>query len=161
MTPQETTRGRRKFQPSTAGHSDLCPQLLTVALNGPLFFGSLEAVEKSLKRIRKTHHRQKHWVFTLKTASKIDLAGADFLIDLIRELKQQGGSLRIVVQSDTLIKSLHRLHVIEELGEGMVYTSKHEAVTDATNDLDKHICKGCLREVFQECDALRDAELID
>jgi hypothetical protein len=39
-----------------------------------------------------------------------------------------------------------------------MYSSKFEAVNAATKDFDEHICKGCLREMFVECDRLREAE---
>ncbi len=159
ISPIDAPNGQRKFRAIGKPAPDLCPQLLIMRLDGPLFFGSVEAVEKRIKEIRKLHKRQKHWVFTMKAAGKIDLAGADLLIKTIREIKADGGSFRIVAHFDPLIKSLDRLHVLDELGEDMMYSSKFEAVTAATEDLDKHICKGCLREMFVECDSLRDADV--
>lgn len=158
MSAVQSESGRRKFRAIGKSKSDLCPQLLTLRLDGPLFFGSVETVEKRLKDIRKLYKRQKHWIFTMRSGGKIDLAGADLLIKTIREIKADGGTFRIVAHFDPLIKSLERLHVTDELGAGMLYTSKFEAVADATQDLDNHICKGCLLEMFAECDGLRDAE---
>jgi SulP family sulfate permease len=159
ITPQETGTGQRRFHTVGTPAPELCPQLLIMRLDGPLFFGSVEAVEKRLKEIRKTHKRQKHWVFTMKSVGKIDLAGADLLIKVIREIKADGGSFRIVAHFEPLIKSLDRLHVLDELGADKLYSSKYEALAAATQDLDKHICKGCLREIFKECDSLRDADV--
>jgi SulP family sulfate permease len=42
------------------------------------------------------------------------------------------------------------------LGADKMYNSKFEAINAATKDFDVHICKGCLREMFVECDRLRD-----
>ena len=159
ISPIQSANGRRKFLPISSPTSDMCPQLLIMRLDGPLFFGSVETVEKRLKTIRKMYKRQKHWVFTMKSGGKIDLAGADLLIKVIRDVKADGGTFRIVAHFEPLIKSLDRLHVLDELGEGNLYSSKFEAVADATQDLDKHICKGCLREMFVECDSLREADV--
>jgi SulP family sulfate permease len=159
ITPMMSANGQRKFHAVGTPVPELCPQLLIMRLDGPLFFGSVEAVEKRLKIIRKTHKRQKHWVFTMKSVGKIDLAGADLLIKVIREIKADGGSFRIVAHFEPLIKSLDRLHVLDELGQDKLYSSKFEALAAATQDLDKHICKGCLRDIFVECDTLRETEI--
>ena len=71
---------------------------------------------------------------------------------------KRGGTFRIVAHFEPLIKSLERLHVLDELGKDKMYSSKFEAVNAATKDFDEHICKGCLREMFVECDRLREAE---
>jgi SulP family sulfate permease len=159
ITPTVSANGQRKFHAVGTPFPDLCPQLLIMRLDGPLFFGSVEAVEKRIKAIRKSHKRQKHWIFTMKSVGKIDLAGADLLIKVIREIKADGGSFRIVAHFEPLIKSLERLHVLDELGHDQLYSSKFEALAAATQDLDKHICKGCLREIFVECDTLRDSDI--
>ena len=106
----------------------------------------------------KQNSKQKHWVLALKAVGKIDLAGADLLIKTIREVKARGGTFRIVAHFEPLIKSLERLHVLDELGKDKMYSSKFEAVNAATKDFDEHICKGCLREMFVECDRLRETE---
>ena len=95
----------------------------------------------------------------MKSVGKIDLAGADLLIKMIRDIKADGGTFRIVAHFEPLIKSLDRLHVLDELSEDKLYSSKFEALAAATQDLDKHICKGCLRDIFVECDTLRESEV--
>ena len=125
----------------------------------PTFFlVQLNMWKKRLKEIHKQNIKQKHWVLALKAVGKIDLAGADLLIKTIREVKARGGTFRIVAHFEPLIKSLERLHVLDELGKDKMYSSKFEAVNAATKDFDEHICKGCLREMFVECDRLREAE---
>lgn len=158
IAPIEHGNGQRKFRDIGALANDLCPQVLIMRLDGPLFFGSVEHVEKRLKQIYKQNSKQKHWVLALKAVGKIDLAGADLLIKTIREVKARGGTFRIVAHFEPLIKSLERLHVLDELGIDKIYSSKFEAINDATKDFDEHICKGCLREIFVECDQLRDAD---
>ena len=156
IAPIQQGNGQRKFRDIGTLASDLCPQVLIMRLDGPLFFGSVEHVEKRLKQIYNQNLRQKHWVLALKSVGKIDLAGADLLIKTIRDVKERGGSFRIVAHFEPLIKSLERLHVLDELGKGMLYSSKFEAINAATKDFDNHVCKGCLREMFVECDRLRD-----
>ncbi|MBE9476629.1 MAG: SulP family inorganic anion transporter [Proteobacteria bacterium] len=148
--------GGRKFRDVEAHDQAQCPQLVTFRLDGPLYFGSVEHVEHKIKKMRRESPKQIHMLLYLKGVGKIDLAGADLLIETIREVKSKGGSFRIVALFPPLISSLRKLHVIDELGEDHLFSSKGEAVADATKYLDRKICKLCLKDVFTECDEIRD-----
>lgn len=150
--------GSRKFRNVERANLTECPQLLTFRLDGPLYFGSVENVAKDYKKISARNPRQIHKLLYLKGMGKIDLAGADFLINAAREAKAEGGSFRIVALFPPLVASLHRFHVIDEIGEDHLFPSKSEAVAAAMSDLDRGICEGCLRDVFWECDAVMRAE---
>jgi SulP family sulfate permease len=144
--------GSRKFRNVERSNLSECPQLVTFRLDGPLYFGSVENVAKEYKKITSRNPRQKHKLLYMKGIGKIDLAGADFLINAAREAKAEGGSFRIVALFPPLVASLHRFHVIDEIGENHLFPSKSEAVVDAMSDLKRGICEGCLRDVFWECD---------
>ena len=154
--PVSMPSGERKFRDVVAHDIEQCPQLVTFRLDGPLYFGSVEHVEHKIKKMRRENPKQIHMILYLKGVGKIDLAGADLLIDTIREVKTKGGSFRIVALFPPLISSLRKLHVIDELGEDHLFSSKGEAVSDATKDLNRKICKICLKDVFRECDEIRD-----
>jgi SulP family sulfate permease len=154
--PVVSPSGERKFRDAELHNLEQCPQLVTFRLDGPLYFGSVEHVERKIKEMRRNNPGQKHMIFYLKGVGKIDLAGADLLIETIREVKSKGGSFRIVALFPPLISDLRKFHVLEELGEDHLFNSKGEAVSDATKDLDRKICKACLRDVFMECDSIRD-----
>ncbi|GHA51651.1 sulfate transporter [Amylibacter ulvae] len=157
--PMVAANGDRKFRDAVKNDLEQCPQLVSLSIDGPLYFGSVEHVEKRLKRIRRRNPRQINMVLYLKGGGKVDLAGADLLISVIREVRSVGGSFRIVANVQTLIDSLERLHVIDELGPQKLFHSKGEAVADATRDFNLRVCKACIRDVFRECDRLRDTEL--
>jgi SulP family sulfate permease len=156
--PVTSPSGDRKFRDAIAHDLDQCPQLVTFRLDGPLYFGSVEHIERKIKEMRRSKPSQIHMGLYLKGVGKIDLAGADLLIETIREVKSKGGSFRIVAMFPPLINSLRKLHVIDELGEDHLFSSKGEAVSDATKDLNRSVCKVCLKDVFRECDDIRDEE---
>jgi len=156
--PYIDDKGDRKFRNVATLGLKQCPQLVSLRLDGPLFFGSVEHVENKIKELRKQHPGQVHMVLYLKGMGKIDLAGADLLIKHIREMKAAGGSFRIVAIFPPLLRSLERFHVIEELGKGNLHSSKGDAVAEATKQLNFDICKICMLDVFRECDRNRDAE---
>ncbi|MCP5073093.1 MAG: SulP family inorganic anion transporter [Rhodobacteraceae bacterium] len=157
--PRVSPDGSRKFRNAELHNLPECPQMVSFRLDGALYFGSVEHVERRIKQMRAKRPGQIHMILYLKGGGKIDLAGADLLISVIRDVKSQGGSFRIVALFPPLIKALHRFHVIEELGEDRLLVSKGEAVKEAMTDLDRSICATCSKNVYQECAVMsgRDA----
>lgn len=149
--PVVTATGRRKFRNADMHDIAECPQIVTIRLDGPLYFGSVEHVEHEFKKMRRKRPGQKHVIFYLKGVGKVDLAGADFLIHAIRTVREEGGSFHIVALFPPLLESLRRFHVIEEIGEDHLHISKGDALAATIPEIDKHICEGCTKRVFLEC----------
>lgn len=152
--PMVAPDGARRFKNADRNQLTECPQILTFRLDGPLYFGSIDHVEKQYKRLRARNPRQKHLVLYLKGMGRVDLAGADFLIRIIRETQEAGGSFRIVAAFPPMVESLRRFQVVDELGESNLIESKGDAVMLAMCDIDRNICEGCLRDVYRECDTV-------
>lgn len=152
--PVVTSSGRRKFRNADLHTIPECPQVVTVRLDGPLYFGSVEHVQDEWKRMRAVRPSQKHVIFYLKGVGKIDLAGADFLLSGIREIRAQGGSFHIVALFPPLLESLRRFHVIEEIGDDHLHISKGDALAAVLPQIDHEICRACTRRVFLECKTL-------
>ena len=157
-TPVVSRSGRRKFRNADLHNLPECPQILSVRLDGPLYFGSVEHVEREFRRIERTRYDQKHVVLYLKGVGEIDLAGADLLIEEIREIKRRGGSFEIVALYPPLLRRLRRFHVIEEIGEDNLHISKGDAIAAAIKRVDPEICRKCRARVFLECKELAGAE---
>ncbi|MBT0956157.1 SulP family inorganic anion transporter [Alphaproteobacteria bacterium KMM 3653] len=149
--------GLRKFREMTDAKTQKCPQLMILALNGPLFFGSVDHVGSRIKKLRKENPKQVHMVLILTGVGKLDLAGADLLKATALDLQANGGSFGIVATYPPLIEALRRFGVNDVIGADGVSVSKGVAISRATARLDKKICKVCLKDVFGECDSLRDA----
>ena len=149
--PVVTASGRRKFRNADMHDIPECPQIVTIRLDGPLYFGSVEHVEHEFEKMRRKRPGQAHVIFYLKGVGKIDLAGADFLIHAIREVRAKGGSFHIVALFPPLLESLRRFHVIEEIGDDHLHISKGDALAAAIEELDLDTCATCTKRVFLEC----------
>jgi len=152
--PVVTASGRRKFRNADMHGIPECPQIVTIRLDGPLYFGSVEHVEREFERVRAQRSAQKHIIFYLKGVGKIDLAGADFLIHAIHSVREAGGSFHIVALFPPLLESLRRFHVLAEVGEDHLHVSKGDALAAAISQIDLEICRVCSKRVFLECSAL-------
>lgn len=152
--PVISASGRRKFRNADLHGVPECPQLVSVRLDGPLYFGSVEHVEAEWKALRAKRSKQIHVIFYLKGVGKIDLSGADFLIHAIREIRAEGGTFRVVALFPPLLECLRRFHVLEEIDEDCLHISKGDAVGAAVQQLDHSICAACTKRVFTECGEL-------
>ncbi|MEM1300905.1 MAG: SulP family inorganic anion transporter [Pseudomonadota bacterium] len=156
--PVVTPSGRRKFRNADMHGVPECPQIVTIRLDGPLYFGSVDHVEVEMEKMRAKRPSQIHVIFYLKGVGKIDLAGADFLIHQIREIRAAGGSFHVVALFPPLLESLRRFHVIEEIGEDHLHISKGDALAAAIAEIDHGVCAGCAKRVFLECAQLPGTE---
>ncbi|KNG94950.1 sulfate transporter [Pseudaestuariivita atlantica] len=155
--PVQTVGGNRKFADVTTTDQVECPQVVVIRVTGALYFGSVDNVSRAIKSAMAARPRQVNVVLYLKSVRKLDLAAGDMLIELIRSVRAAGGEIHLVAGTHELHRSLERFHVIDELGPGHIHDSKTEAVVATmTHHFKRRICQGCIREVFRECDALRD-----
>jgi len=149
--PTVTPSGRRKFRNADLHGIAECPQIVTVRLDGPLYFGSVEHVEAAWNRLRQHRAGQVHVIFYLKGVGKIDLAAADFLIQISREMRAAGGSFHIVALFPPLLEGLRRFHVLDEIGEDHLHPSKGDALAAIIPNIRASICSTCTRRIFTEC----------
>lgn len=149
--PVTMSNGRRKFRDARLNQLPQCPQLVTLRLDGPLYFGSVEHVEAALRRIERGHGVSPNIVLVLKGGGSIDLSGADMLIREIRLARAQGRDFRIVALYPPLIRALERYHVIEALGVERLHVSKGDAIEAAMTEMIPNICAVCTARVFAEC----------
>lgn len=159
--PVVAASGRRKFRNADLHSLPECPQVVSVRLDGPLYFGSVEHVQAEWKLLRARRPEQKYVIFYLKGVGKIDLSGADFLIHAIRETRAQGGNFHIVAMFPPLLACLRRFNVIEELGEDNLHVSKGDALASALDEINPSICAVCSKRVFNECAKLPGGEVFD
>ena len=128
-----------------------CPQMVFARLDGPLYFGSVEAVEKGFRQIERRNRGQLHLVLILKGVGDIDLAGAMALVDEHKRRTQRGGALYIIATHQHLVKRLRKLNVIQSIGENRLFGHKGEAITAITQRLLSGPCESCKARIFTEC----------
>ena len=90
-----------------------CPQIVTIRIDWPLNFGSVEHGEHEFESVRRKRPGQKHLIFYFKGVGGIDLSGADFFIHAIRDFRSEGRTSHIVALFLSLLESMRRFHVIE------------------------------------------------
>lgn len=142
---------RRSFRPAAETGGQLCPQLAVAGLDGPLFFGSADAIRREFRRIEREYPSQTHLVFNIRGVGQIDLAAAELLIEEARRRKARGGALYVQTKIPRTIRQLQQFHVVEHLGGQTVHLYKGDAISYAISQLDRQICDSCSARIWFDC----------
>ncbi|MCJ7874708.1 sodium-independent anion transporter [Phaeobacter sp. J2-8] len=143
--------GRRVFRNAYANDLKECPQIANLRIEGPLFFGSVEHVDEKFREIEDHFGRKRGTVLNLKGVGKIDLTGADFIVNECRAARKRGQDYHLIASHKSSRDALRRLHVIDVVGEDHVHFTKSDAIRYAVDKADDDICRTCAARIFHEC----------
>ena len=82
------------------------------------------------------------------------MAGADFLVDLIRKEREKGKKLYLCEIKKPVLDALHQSGNGDILNADNVFELKSQAVTAICKRLDPDICARCQVRIFLECEGL-------
>lgn len=141
----------RYFRPVSSSHLPECPQLVLARIEGPIYFGSIEAVARELRRIEDERPDQVHMILVILGVGEIDLWGAELLKEEALRRKRRGGSLGLQTKTPKVLNALQRFYVLSELATGKCHPSKGSAIAETVELLDPGICTTCTARIFREC----------
>ncbi len=142
--------GRRVFMNAGTFNLPQCPQIRFVRIEGPLFFASIEHVEREFRWMEEKDGL-KTCILNLKGVGKIDLSGADFILSEARRARAHGNDLHLLAANPSVLNVLKRLHCLDELGPENVHPHKSDAIRPAVARASDPICAGCEVRCFNEC----------
>lgn len=143
--------GRRAFGNAETLNLPECPQIRMMRVEGPIFFASVEHIEREFDRIEARAETRQSRILSLKGVNKIDLTGADFLIERARMARAQGRDMHLIASAAPTLRTLKRLGVTRTIGRENIHAHKTEAIAEAVRRADDEICRRCTLRVFKEC----------
>lgn len=143
--------GRRVFRNVYSNDLAECPEIVNLRIEGPLFFGSVEHVDETFREVEDRFGRKRSVILNLKGVGKIDLTGADFLLNECRAARARGQDFYIIASHKSSLQSLRRLHVSEVVGADHIHGTKGGAIKAAVDDADDNVCRTCTLRIFHEC----------
>jgi SulP family sulfate permease len=151
ITAPDNQQTHRPFRNAEMYSLPECPQAAFARLEGPLYFGSVDYLERELNRIQRQRPHQKRLGLVLRGTGDVDLPGAELIIAETKRRRAMGGDLYVIARFSPLVRTLDRFHVIEVLGKDNLLPSKAEAIARIVPDLDPAICRTCRSRIFREC----------
>ena len=149
----DPSQPRRTFRPALANGLAQCPQFMSVGLDGPLYFGSVEAVRRKFREFETLYPGQKNMAFVIRGVGQLDLPAAELLIEEWERARARGGELCIQTKIARAIEQLGRYSVTRHLPARKVHLSKRDAIAYLVPRLDDTICANCHARIFTECRA--------
>lgn len=128
-----------------------CPQAFFLRVQGPMYFGAVEYLEKEFRRLEKQRPNQRHLGLLIDGSVGIDLAGAEWLVEESRNRVALGGSLYLVGRYPPLRRQLDQFHVTKLIGREKIFRRKREMLEHMVPNLDPDICANCKIRAFLEC----------
>jgi SulP family sulfate permease len=135
-----------------------CPQLQIIRIDGSVFFGSANHVERTFDRLRDQDPGQKHLAIVANGINFVDLQGGEALLSEAKRRKADGGGFYLVNVKEGLWDALDSCGCVDEAGDRNIFQSKEAAIHAIYQKLDKSVCANCERRIFLECRGVSSAK---
>ncbi len=142
---------RRKFVPAATSDAPACPQMAMLRVEGSIFFGAVEHVQKHFRNVDEADPQKKHLLLFARAIGMIDLAGAELLAKEASRRRKLGGGLYLVGVQPDLCEMLRRSGQVDTVGEEQIFRNKGDAIQAIYPRLDSEICRTCTARIFREC----------
>jgi SulP family sulfate permease len=147
LAPDPVTR---RFVPASAA-APPSPQLDILRIDGSLFFGAVEHVRDELEAARGERPEVRHVLVVATAVNFVDVAGAELLAQVAREMRDAGGALYVTGLKPQVREVLERAGVLDAIGADNVFETKEAALRTIYARLDPKRCAACTLRVFHEC----------
>jgi len=135
--------------------NEQCPQIQILRVDGSLFFGSLEHLQKQLQQ--QLAMQKGAVLLVAKGVNHIDLAGAQLLQAEVKRLERQGRAVLISSLKGYVRDELEAMGQLQIIGAGHFKETTGEALRTLLSGVDTDICQTCSKRVFGECSKLPGA----
>jgi len=143
--------GEHSYHYSTDTGLPDCPQLKMIRINGSIFFGAVDHVQRYLQDIDLTHPGQKHVLVDATAMNFIDIAGAEMLAQEARRRRRLGGGLYFYGVKKEVLQFLSRGRYLDDIGQENIFPVQFRAVSAIYPKLDPEICRLSKARIFREC----------
>jgi len=133
------------------GNEPDCLQLKTVFIDGPLYFGAVDHVQRRLRQIDDTNPAHKHLLLLAPGLHFVDLSGAELLVQEARRRKRLGGGLYFHRLQQPVRETLDRAGYLREIGPENLFAIGQDVMASLYPRLDPEICRRCTQRVFRQC----------
>ena len=134
------------------GEPDCC-QMKMVFIDGAIYFGAVDHVQRNLRAIDAANPAHKHLLLLAPGINFIDSSGAELLAQESRRRKQLGGDLYFHRLQPSVVAVLERAGYLDEIGRGNLYSIGQNVIEAIYPRLDPEVCRRCTTRIFKQCHA--------
>ena len=121
----------------------LCSQITRVRVDGSLFFGSVDHVQRRLREVSASRNTQ---VLMMGSGINfIDFSGAQMLEQEAKRLEEAGGYLAIIGLKHAVIDELKASGYLNKVGTQRLFGTEHDAMSAVMGEVSRHeLCQSSL-----------------
>ena len=137
-----------------------CCQLKMVFIDGAIYFGAVDHVQRHLREIDAEHPAHKHLLVLAPGINFVDSSGAELLAQEARRRKALGGALYFHRLQPPVVETLERAGHLQEIGRENLFSIGQDVIDAIYPKLDSDVCRACTTRIFRQCQrALPNGEL--
>ena len=136
-----------------------CCQLKMVFIDGAIYFGAVDHVQRHLRDIDAAHPGHKHLLVLAPGINFVDSSGAELLAQEARRRKAMGGALYFHRLQPPVVETLERAGYLQEIGRENLFSIGQDVIEAIYPRLDSQVCRTCPTRIFRQCQgALPDGQ---
>lgn len=128
-----------------------CCQLKMVFIDGALYFGAVDHVQRRLREIDTVRPAHKHLLVLAPGINFIDSSGAELLAQEARRRKLVGGDLYFHRLQQSAVDMLERAGHLQDIGRGNLFDIGQDVIEAIYPRLDSEVCRTCSTRIFKQC----------
>jgi SulP family sulfate permease len=128
-----------------------CCQLKMIFIDGSVFFGAVNTVQRTLRGYDEHNPDFKHVLILGIGINFVDLAGATMLAGEARRRRKLGGGLYFHRLKDAVFEMLKRGGYLDDIGKENMFPMGRRVIPLIYPKLDSEICRRCKTRIFAEC----------
>jgi len=134
-----------------------CPQINICTIEGPLFFGTAQVFEKTLREV--VHPDVKILILHLSKVPYMDTTGETNLSHIVKSIKKRGKIILFTELQEQPKEVIKKTGLFDIIGESNFYEHTGDAINEALKHLNLNKCAGCKQFAFKECSQLSQQKI--
>lgn len=128
---------------------ETCPQIKMIRIDGSLYFGSVDYVQKTIAKL--TQDETKYLIIVAKGINFMDVSGIHLLESEISRIEKRGGSVRICSLKGTVLDEIRSMPIFSSFLKHYLTDNSKEAISSLLAFIDTQKCHQCNARIFNEC----------
>lgn len=128
-----------------------CCQLKMVFVDGAIYFGAVDHVQRHLRAVDAENPDRKHLLLLAPGINFIDSSGAELLAQEARRRKLLGGGLYFHRLQPSVVDVLERAGYMDDIGRENLYPIGQNVIDAIYPRLDPEVCRRCTTRIFKQC----------
>ena len=128
-----------------------CCQLKMMFIDGALYFGAVDHVQRHLREVDAADPAHKHLLLLAPGINFIDSSGAELLAQESRRRRLLGGGLYFHRLQPAAVAVLERAGYMQEIGPENLLSIGQNVIDAIYPKLDSEVCRSCPTRIFKQC----------